>query len=134
MSQVDDFLEHYGVKGMRWGVRKEVKAARAANKVTNARAREIIKEGRLLTDPKERRKQAEKYKTEILDEIKKPEVKARFIKANTPTKGEMIANSILYGPIGYMNARALADPKRLNARYAVELSYATDIYRELRRP
>lgn len=27
---VDDFLEHHGVKGMKWGKRKEVKAAKKA--------------------------------------------------------------------------------------------------------
>lgn len=30
MSEVDEFLEHYGVKGMKWGVRRAEKAKAAA--------------------------------------------------------------------------------------------------------
>jgi len=45
--EVEDFLEHFGVKGMKWGVRKERKAAeRAAMTPEQKRAQTVKKKAR----------------------------------------------------------------------------------------
>lgn len=44
LSELDDYLEHYGVKGMKWGVRK---AASTRRDIKDARARQRIRKGEI---------------------------------------------------------------------------------------
>lgn len=39
MSQAEDFLQHFGVKGMKWGVRRSVPASSDAQKSLDVRAK-----------------------------------------------------------------------------------------------
>lgn len=60
-NDVDSFLEHYGIIGMKWGVRRPVgpdglvgsgsgKSTKARDKQTKAERRKDVKERRLLSD------------------------------------------------------------------------------------
>lgn len=54
VKEVDDFLAHYGVKGMRWGVRKADPRVMATRKLKNGNVLEMTKDptppiGRLLS-------------------------------------------------------------------------------------
>lgn len=45
-ENVDDFLEHYGVKGMKWGVRKAASSIASATSSVNAGVRDAVQRSR----------------------------------------------------------------------------------------
>jgi hypothetical protein len=45
-------IKHYGVKGMRWGVRKKISGSRPAKYIKRKRAEREAFQKRVLTDPK----------------------------------------------------------------------------------
>lgn len=46
MTDTDDFLEHYGVKGMKWGVRKAVSGAQIAGNAVSNTVRDAVQKQR----------------------------------------------------------------------------------------
>ena len=107
-----EFLSHYGVQGMRWGVRKKVtgserKAGREEVRTTAKTARKIIKSAKKAKTPEERQAAAKRYKTEILDKVKSPAWKKAYQDANTMGKGEMVAHVYLAGPFALLTIPAV---------------------------
>lgn len=41
MSKVDEFLEHYGIPGMKWGVRKQSKYSKSSGKSGGSKSRNL---------------------------------------------------------------------------------------------
>lgn len=89
MSNVDDFLEHYGVKGMRWGVRTRSggkgtkgysKDAKAAVRVRNKAKTSDVKVKALSN-------------REIEDFLKRVSLESRFREA-TPGPGKRAMNTV----------------------------------------
>ena len=84
MTDVDDFLEHYGVQGMRWGVR------RAARKdaVESSRAKMYYGEGagtrrKLIKAKVESRSKDERYKKEFDAHLAKQDMGKRAAEAKS---------------------------------------------------
>jgi hypothetical protein len=167
-------LAHYGVKGMRWGVRnpdgggssspkapnpvrqvykdrrqeaasvrKEDKAnsrgqsigqARKETRATGAAAREIIREYRRAPSPAAQKAAAKRYEKEVLAEIKKPEFRATYKKANTMGKGEMAAHALVFGPLALATIPAVRSGRKKmgEAGYELEIDMAHDILKEMK--
>lgn len=49
-----DFLEHYGVKGMKWGVRKEQPTSSGTSTLTKKQAKKLLKQKKLAQAKRER--------------------------------------------------------------------------------
>lgn len=109
---VDDFLAHHGVKGMKWGKRKptvEIQTAR--------------KKARL----KERQKVESQYRTEYWAKKKESQTKADILYGLAPynqtklaqaagfSKGKAVTIGILGGPAGGLIASELKIRKHVNA-------------------
>lgn len=100
VMETGDFLEHYGVKGMKWGHRKkssQIHAARSRMRTARAKIRVVEdKRDRMPMSSKER-KQADKEVSKMRTEyLKNPDRAA----AARMTAGEAIVLTILTGPIG----------------------------------
>lgn len=52
MSEVDEFLAHYGVKGMRWGVMRDLKRLSPADRVTYLAQKDAAWKAKVNADPK----------------------------------------------------------------------------------
>ena len=84
----DDYLAHYGVLGMHWGVRKEDRRASLANKVSANNARIAKYNEKLNTvGAKKREAKAAKYQRK-LDKVERRAAKAR----NKLVRGKRISN------------------------------------------
>lgn len=139
-QEVEEFLEHYGVQGMRWGVRKsapsgsDIKGARKELKEIRKSASSAIKAHRKATTPAQKKAAQANYKKEVVDRINKVKYKQTFIDANTYTKGEVVAGAILSGPAAPLTlivGRATQDSIR---RYGAARDAATSkqVYEEMK--
>lgn len=120
-----EFLQHYGVQGMRWGVRRkttgsERREGRDTVKQTAKTARKIIKSAKKAETPEERKLAAQRYKKEVLDQIKSPAWKTAYQNANTMGKGEKAMHILMMGPFA-----ALTIPS-VKKQYAVRQSVGAD--------
>lgn len=71
-EKTDAFLAHYGVKGMRWGVRKGV---------VNARTARTSKEGKVRAQRKDARRRRQTLKDKDLDQLVKRLEQEKKLKA-----------------------------------------------------
>lgn len=128
----EDFLEHYGVKGQQWGVRRDRKQDKQTTKDMGSKAREIIREARIAETPAARKAAADRYKKEVLKPIQTDEFKAAYNNANSVTKGQMAAHVLLFGVFSPITIKAAKNASR--AGYDLEVDTAHEIFKELRRP
>lgn len=145
-EQVEDFLAHYGVKGMRWGVRKldngnrtKVRPKRASyDDIRSARRRQTARESaieeardRIKAAPKgsaAASKAGEAHQKAVSEYLNSPD----RVTANRLLKGEKVALGVLAafgGPIGVaavgagvgVNRRATDNIARQQARGGYEV-------------
>lgn len=96
-------LEHYGTKGMKWGVRKKV----TGRDIRSARARLGLEQDKLFNKARDVKatgrgqKAYEKQKTAFLNNPDR-------VLATKLTKGEKAAQVILAGPIGLVTIGAVS--------------------------
>ena len=150
-SELEESLEHSGVKGMHWGVRNESKGGGRQNgskknkpqshkqavqavKSTNKTANDIIRESRRAETPAARKAAADKYKKEILDKVSTPEFKRTFKEANRITKGDMAIQILGLGPFAAITIPAMKSAQKNDSQYNYEVDTAHEILREMRRP
>ncbi len=106
-EELDSGLEHYGVPGMRWGVRSgprpsnsEIKNAQREVRQLRKAARSSIKTAYNAKTAGERKAAIDRYKKEVADKINSKEFKDTWNKANRQTRGQMTAQILLLGPVG----------------------------------
>lgn len=75
-NRTEDILEHYGVKGMRWGIRKDRRAARVAARMEKARKKKF-KDIQKEREKKEEAKKAAKEEKKQNERIRKKLMKSR---------------------------------------------------------
>lgn len=97
---VDDFLEHYGVKGMHWGVRKG--ATKKEIKIANKRQK--MADNRRLLDSKDleamiNRLEKEKKLKDLVEQDLTPGKKA--IKTIMSESGQKVARTVIAGAAIY---------------------------------
>lgn len=110
MSEVDDFLEHFGVKGMKWGQRKSESSGGSkpsSNDIKNARIRTNIRTSSLDSHATALSlANSKKEKQNQLDRIHKiakdPKAQRDIDMAATATRGEKVSAFLIAGPIGNM--------------------------------
>ena len=108
MGSVAEYIEHYGVKGMRWGVRSATNAA--VPHLSNSRTR-AIKTARSSVTSKEAKIKA------TTDPTKKSQLKKdlkqdpEYVAARLSTKGESAARKVLAvsGVVGYIAIKSALD-------------------------
>lgn len=149
-DQIDDyFLEHHGVKGMRWGQRRshpaslqrrtspmERKQGRQEVRDVAKSAREIIRESRNARTPEARKAAANRYQREVLSRVKSDSFRAAYRNANTMGRGEITAHILIYGPFSSLTipaARRAYDIRAVSGPSA-EQTMAREILREMREP
>lgn len=130
-SEIDDFFEHSGVKGMKWGVRK---AAKKDVRDLAGSAREIIRESRRAQTPEARQAAAARYKAEVLDKVLTPEWKKSYQEATRMTKGQMALHVVAYGPFAALTIPMVKNANKKEAGYNFEVDVAHDILREMQQP
>lgn len=137
----DDYIEHFGVKGMHWGSRKastsssggSSKGKSSSEKITTRSSRKelrqigkssrmAIKQAAKAKTPQERKAAADKYQKDVIDKINQPGFKEKYKKANTLTKGEVVAHLVAFGPLGLVT---LAGQKQA---YEAERAIGADQY------
>jgi hypothetical protein len=87
-----DFLEHYGVKGMKWGQRRQ---GRKEHKQVNKVEKQILKKAAKAKTPEEKKVLADRYQKEVVDRMNSDNFKKKYQAANTMGKGEAVALLIL---------------------------------------
>jgi len=127
-SEIDAFFEHSGVKGMKWGVRKEAKME--VKKVSD-NAREIMRESRRAQTPEARKAAADRYKSEVLDKIMTKEWKQSYKTATKMGKGGMALQVLSFGPFAALTIPAIRKSEKEDNRYNFEVDVAHDILREM---
>ena len=134
MTEVDDFLAHYGVKGMKWGKRKEVRAAkkaaggevRTAKKAARGEVRREFRSSRsnyLFKDRPDGRRNVSKGKlaaTMLIDFNTMGGASAVMIAKSTGTStGKAAAIGIITGLPGALAYREIKVRKEANRRVGV---------------
>lgn len=138
-TQVDDFIKHYGTKGMKWGVRKKS----SSSAVTDRRGNPIrTTNSRLATDAVRTRVNqsiAKKRGTDVLstkelqDLVTRLNLEKQYDQLNPieKTAGQQAANILLtkVGPIalrtvGPKLADKLPQPYRTAAKIAIDITTA----------
>lgn len=124
------FLEHYGVKGMRWGVRQARKEVLGQSK----RSRQIIREAKKAKTKTDRDAAIKRYETEVIARIKSKDFREAYKTANTLTKGDMAAQVLMTGPWAALTIPAMRNQFETNRRTGIDhnLVAAKDILRELK--
>lgn len=135
-------LAHFGVKGMKWGVRNansgssgpSRKEAKADVRDLSSTARGLIRESRRAPTAAERKNAAKKYESDVLERVKTPEFKAAYQKASTMGKGEMTVHALVFGPLALVTIPAMRKTyKKLGeSGYELEIDTAHEILREMR--
>jgi len=148
-SEVEESLEHSGIKGMKWGVRNEAKRSGRQNgskkfngaskkesikaiEGVNKNAASIIREARRAETPAARKYAADKYKKEVVDVVKSPGFKAKYNAANKMGKGEMALHVLLFGPFALLTIPAIKRVGENDNAYNRELDQAHDVLQKLR--
>lgn len=112
MSFVDEFLEHYGVKGMQWGVRRR---RSASEEKVRSKRKKLVNKRRLLSDDDIKkhidRISSEKKLKELIDQDLNPgkTVAKRIVSES----GQKVARTVLSGAALY--AVKVAVDKKFNA-------------------
>lgn len=91
LSKIDDYLEHFGVKGMKWGVRRRGRSARGATDETGQRksSSSDAKKTGSLTD-----RSPDQLTTKQLQTVnKRLNLEREYARLN-PTKGEVLKAQI----------------------------------------
>lgn len=124
------YLEHHGVKGMHWGVRKARKEIRSVGKS----ARKARKEAYKAKTKEERQAAVDKYKKEVYDKVRSEEFKNAYKEANVMTKGEMAVQIAFLGPLGLLTIPAIKNQyaEKQKYGYGLELSASRDILKDLK--
>lgn len=108
-----DFLAHFGVKGMKWGVRNkreernahglstgpsgsERREARKELRSTIKTEKQILKQSRKARTPEEAKIASDRYKREIIKKVNSPEYAKAVQDGNTMGRGEMLAHVAVY--------------------------------------
>lgn len=127
-----DFLAHFGVKGMKWGVRKdtdgggdrnahglkgkpsraEILEGRKEWRGLNKTEKQIMRQSRQARTPEEAKIAADRYKKEVVNKLQSDDFKSKYQNANTMTKGELLAHVAIY------NVWAPLAIASTNSRYA----------------
>lgn len=130
-TDVEDFLEHYGVKGMKWGVRQARKELRSDAK----NAGKIRKQFDKAHGSAERKAAADRYEKEVLAMIRTKDFREKYAAANTFGKGDIAAHIILMGPLAAMTIpqarKQMADTRLMGA--SMNESAARKILSEMRK-
>lgn len=123
------YLEHYGQKGMRWGVRKKVTYAerRAGRKEVRSVAKSAsraVRASRRANSSAERAAVAKQYEHDVLKRVGTKEFKTAFQNANTMGKGEMATHVLLLGPFAALTIPAMRKQYAVNQTIGVETNKA----------
>lgn len=117
MADVDDFLEHYGVKGMKWGRRSaspEVKVARKeARKTVRQEIDKNFQEGYEAKRSASGTKSGA-FKTDLLYAVG-PYNSAKLAQSAGYSRGKSVAIGMLGGPLGGAIAAEVKVRKTVNA-------------------
>lgn len=138
-EEIDEYFEHYGTKGMKWGVRREVsssdrKAGRKEFASTGREARKLIKQARKSGSQAEREEVAKQYEKNVLKKIQTPAFKKAYQDANTMGKGEMAVQLLIGGPFAALTIPSTRAVYRQRQTYGhdQEVATAKAILREMR--
>lgn len=124
----EDAIVHFGVKGMKWGVRKksssvskpsttEIKDARTRHNARLARGIATINS----TSPTASKTQKQKTINELKRIANDPNTKRDLDVATRATKGEKIAGFLIAGPIGNIVVNSTIKSQRKDAEEVLEL-------------
>jgi hypothetical protein len=136
-EEIDNVLIHYGVRGMKWGVRRDraaqIKSAQKELKGFKKNARGIVKEGRRASSPEARAVAAQRYKREVVDQMRTERFRQTYRDGNTATRGQMVASMLVSGPYAPLTYAAIRGREsRLDREFAAERGVAQEILREFR--
>lgn len=92
MAEVEEFLEHWGIRGMRWGVRNKSKIAGSGRRPPVDKSKKG-REGRTTFDKRPTRLS----EAELNRRIKRMEMEKRYLDLNAPikSKGKQFSNSLM---------------------------------------
>lgn len=124
-----EYLEHHGIKGMKWGVRNARKEVRNQAKTS----RKIIKSVRNAKTEEERAAAIEQYKTDVIKRIRSKDFREAYHAANTVTKGDMVTQILLAGPMAGITIPAIRAQSKQRQKTGIdqELVIARDILKEM---
>lgn len=124
-KSIEDALAHYGVKGMRWGVRKKVTAADIADARINLASKQLK-----VAKAQQKVKATQRGTVERAKAVaKREEAKKEFLKdpdrvnAMRFTRGETVAIALLGGPVGLTVIASQAAQVRTVARKQAKGAY-----------
>lgn len=124
-TDTDIFLAHYGVKGMKWGVRKQASADRKAGRKelrqVSKDARSAMKASRKAKTREEAKAASDKYKKDVYNKVRSPEYKKAYQDAHTMGVGEMLLNVALAGPLAAVTIPAAKSQYKTAREYGTEL-------------
>ena len=140
-EELDSGLEHYGVPGMRWGVRSgprpsnyEIKNAQREVRQLRKDAKSSIKDAYNAKSAGERKAAIDRYKKEVSDKINSKQFKDTWGKANRQTRGQMTAQLLILGPVGAVSIASNAGINSSRQKYglAQEQAVAKQVLNELK--